>query len=184
MSVTAPRKLGSLLFVTGHGGACALYRLDDKSPGAEMIWRGNPQTGVYTCNNTPVFTSGAIYGVETATGALTAVGLEDGRRLWQTTEPVLGAEGRRAGHGTAFLVRLRDTDLFYIFNEGGDLVLAELTPAAYRGIGRAHILEPTNSNGGRPVVWSHPAFANRTIFARNDARIVAVDLAAESYANN
>lgn len=183
MSVTAPRQLGSLLFVSGHGGACALYRLDDKSPASEMIWRGNPQTGVYTCNNTPVITSGAIYGVDSSGGALTAVSLEDGRRLWQTTEPVFSDAERRGAHGTAFLVRLRDTDTFYIFNEVGDLVIAELTPAAYRGIGRAHLLEPTNSNGGRPCVWSHPAFANRTLFARNDARLVAVDLASESYGN-
>jgi len=27
---------------------------------------------------------------------------------------------------------------------------------------------------GRMVVWSHPAFADRTIFVRNDKEIVAV----------
>jgi hypothetical protein len=30
------------------------------------------------------------------------------------------------------------------------------------------------------VVWSHPAFAHRSMYARNDKEIVCVSLAAES----
>jgi hypothetical protein len=40
-------------------------------------------------------------------------------------------------------------------------------------------LKPTNRMAGRPVVWSHPAFANRCMYARNDQEIVCVKLAAE-----
>jgi hypothetical protein len=32
---------------------------------------------------------------------------------------------------------------------------------------------------GRPVVWSHPAFANRNVYVRNDHEIVSVSLAAK-----
>ena len=182
MSVTAPRKFGSYLFASGFGDTGALYRLNDEKPAVEMIWRGHPRTAVYTCNNTPIFTAGAIYGVDITTSALTAVSVDDGRRLWETTQPVLGAEGASGRHGAAFLVRLRDTDTYYVFNERGDLVIAELTPGGYREIGRQHILEPTNTSSGRSCVWSHPAYAGRTLFARNDARIVAVDLGQDSYA--
>jgi hypothetical protein len=31
---------------------------------------------------------------------------------------------------------------------------------------------------GRPVVWSHPAFADKCLFARNDKELVCVSLAA------
>jgi hypothetical protein len=40
------------------------------------------------------------------------------------------------------------------------------------------VLDPTNTAWGRDVVWSHPAFANRSVYARNDKEIVCVSLAA------
>jgi hypothetical protein len=42
-----------------------------------------------------------------------------------------------------------------------------------------HLLEPTNKAAGRSVVWSHPAFANRSIYARNDKEIICYSLAAK-----
>ena len=41
------------------------------------------------------------------------------------------------------------------------------------------VLEPTAECFGRSVVWSHPAYAQKTLFARNDKEIVAVNLAKE-----
>ena len=32
--------------------------------------------------------------------------------------------------------------------------------------------------GGSKVIWSHPAFANRRLYARNDHEIICVSLAA------
>ena len=53
----------------------------------------------------------------------------------------------------------------------------QLTPKGYEEISRAHIIDPVNRDPGRHVVWSHPAFANRRVYARNDKEIVCVDLA-------
>ena len=39
--------------------------------------------------------------------------------------------------------------------------------------------KPMVEIGGRPIVWSHPAFANRRVYARNDKEIVCVSLAKE-----
>ena len=36
-----------------------------------------------------------------------------------------------------------------------------------------------NRDPGRPVVWSHPAFANKSVYARNDQEIVCVSLNAD-----
>jgi len=57
------------------------------------------------------------------------------------------------------------------------LIIAKLSPRGYEEISRAHLIEPTNKDCGRPVVWAHPAFANRCCFLRNDKEVVCVDLA-------
>ena len=80
-----------------------------------------------------------------------------------------------ASHGTAFLVRHEDR--FFLFSETGDLILAQLSPQGYQELGRFHVLDPTNECFGRAVVWSHPAFADRSLFARNDKELVCVNLA-------
>ena len=44
----------------------------------------------------------------------------------------------------------------------------------------ANILTPTNTLAapkGRRVIWSHPAFANRCVYARNDKEIICVSMA-------
>jgi hypothetical protein len=87
--------------------------------------------------------------------------------------PTTGA--KPANSGTAFLVK--NHDHWYIFNEMGELVIANLSPSGFEDRGRAKLLEPTNVAFGRPVVWSHPAFANKCIFARNDKEIVCASLA-------
>jgi len=86
---------------------------------------------------------------------------------------------RRGRHGTAFLVRQGDTpgdDRTWLFSETGDLILARLSPAGYEELGRMHLVDPTNECFGREVVWSHPAFAGRCVFARNDRELVCVSL--------
>ena len=50
-------------------------------------------------------------------------------------------------------------------------------PEEYVELGRFKVLEPTNESFGRPVVWSHPAFAQKAMFARNDKELVRVELA-------
>jgi hypothetical protein len=96
---------------------------------------------------------------------------------------------------------VKQGDRAFLFNEQGDLIIAKLTPedgveshslrgtqpekgalgkrSKYEEISRARLLEPDNRDPGRPVVWSHPAFANRCVYARNDHEIVCASLAAE-----
>ena len=174
MAITTPRKLGPHLFVSGYGEA-GLLELDDARPAADVTWRGQPKTAVFCSNSTPFLEKGMIYGCDVETGALMGVRLEDGQRLWETREPTTGGE-RRVRYGTAFLVKHEDR--FFLFNEQGDLILARLSPEGYEELGRFHVLEPTNQTFGRPVVWSHPAFAQRCLFARNDRELVCVSLAA------
>jgi outer membrane protein assembly factor BamB len=173
MAITTPRKLDSSLLVSGFGVA-AMFKLDDARPAADVLWRGRPKMGVFCSNSTPFLENGVIYGCDIETGALMGVRIEDGERLWQTLVPTSGGS-RRDRYGTAFIVKHQDR--FFLFSEKGDLILANLTPQGYDEISRFHVLEPTNSTFGRAVVWSHPAFANRHLFARNDKELVCVSLA-------
>ncbi len=175
MAIAAPRKLGNLLFASAYGNAAALLKLSDTEPAAEIVWRGKPKTAVYSGNVTPILEQGMIYGCDIATSALVGVRIDDGSRLWQTLEPTLG-QGQRGRYGTASLVK--HADRFLLFNEKGDLILARLSPAGYQEIDRAQVIEPTNTVFGRRLVWSHPAFAQKCLFARNDRELVCVNLAA------
>jgi len=182
MAIMAPRVAttprGQVLFASGIGRVGALYALAADSPGARVAWRGDPKSAVYCANSTPFIAGDALYGCDCETGFLTAVDLATGKRLWETGVPTLG--DRRGRHGTAFLVRQGDgaaDGRTWLFSETGDLILARLTPTAYTELGRSHLLDPTNECFGRDVVWSHPAFAGRCIFARNDRQLVCVSLA-------
>lgn len=175
MSVTAPQQAGNFLYASGIGNCAALFRLDSARPAAEVVWSGKPTTAVFCSNSTPLIAGEVIYGNDCQVGNLRAVDLATGKRLWETFQPTTGGT-RRESHGTAFLTR--QGDRFFLFNEKGDLVIARLTPEKYDEISRAHLLEPTNEAFGRPVVWSHPAYANRCIFARNDKEIICASLAA------
>jgi hypothetical protein len=61
--------------------------------------------------------------------------------------------------------------------------LAKLLPEGYREVGRTDLIKPTSDSRNRrelgAVNWSHPAYANRHIFARNDDEIISVSLAKE-----
>lgn len=178
MSITAPRVAdtpdGQVLFASGIGRVAALFRLSSDSPGASVLWRGEPKTAVYSANATPFIEGTTLYGCDCDTGFLTAVDLATGERLWETSAPTMGTE-RRGKHGTAFLVRHGART--WLMSETGDLIVAQLSPEGYEELSRMHLLEPTNECFGREVVWSHPAFANRCIYARNDQELVCVSAA-------
>ena len=185
MSIMAPQVAdtprGQVLFASGIGRVAALYALAADAPAARLLWRGEPRSAVFCANATPFIAGDTLYGCDCDTGMLTAVALDDGRRLWETLEPTTGGE-RRSKHGTAFLVRQAEgvagdpagTTRTWIFSETGDLILARLSREKYEELGRTRLLDPTNECFGREVVWSHPAFANGCILVRNDREVVCV----------
>lgn len=165
------------LFVSSFFNGPLMLRLDEDRPSAQLLWRGHsdselPQRteGLHALMCTPVLQDGCLYGV-CSYGQLRCLDAESGRRIWDT----LAATGEERW-SNAFLVRHQDR--FFICNERGELIVAKLSPDGYQELGRAPLIEPTNVAGRRKIVWSHPAFANRCVYARNDREIVCVDLAA------
>ncbi len=178
ISRMAPLLSGDKLYTAGPGKNIAvMLELDQDKPAARELWRGGVDKAVYPLNAPPQMRDGVIYGVDSETSALIAVSAKDGERLWTTTQPSLAPDvKKRARHGTAFLVYQEPNQQYWLLGEMGDLILAELSASGYKELGRQHILTPTNGAWGRKVLWSHPAFADKSVFARNDKELIRIDL--------
>lgn len=173
MSIMAPRKGGDFLYAGGIGSKGMLIKLAKDKPAAEPAWTGKGTTALYPVNSTPIVDGEMMYGVD-QNGALRGVKFATGERVWETFAPCAGGN-RATNNGTAFLVK--NGEKYFLFSETGDLIIAKLSPKGYEEISRAKILDPTGISFPRDVVWSHPAFANQCVYARNDKEIVCVSLA-------
>lgn len=174
MSINPPRTDGSYLFAGGIMNKAVLLKLSPDRPAVTEVWRAKADVGINPVHSPPFFENGVMYGVDRG-GELTAVELPSGKHLWTTYAPTSGE--RRANSATAFLVK--NENRFFLMSESGELIIAQLSPKGYEEVGRAKLLEPTHEAFGRPVVWSHPAFANKCVFARNDKEIICASLAAD-----
>jgi outer membrane protein assembly factor BamB len=176
MSIARPVVEGNLMYASSIHTEAVLIELASDKPAASERWRGEPKNAVHSGNSTPAFVDGVIYGTDCNQGSLIAVSSKDGSRLWETFEATRPGEKRFIKHGTAFITRIGDSDRFFLMSETGDLQIARMTEQGFEDLGRFQVLEPTAECFGRDVVWSHPAYADRTAYIRNDKEIVAVDL--------
>ncbi len=181
LTIPMPRIDGDRLFLTAFYNGSLMLRLQPDGSRPEILWRTmeaseRRTTHLNSIMSTPVLHDGHIYGV-CSYGQFRCLEMETGRRVWE--DLTLAVRGDPVRWGNVFLTPHRDR--FFLFNENGELLIARLTPAGPEVLGRAHILEPNGVDlRQRPIVWSHPAYANRKCFARNDTEIVCVDLAAPS----
>jgi outer membrane protein assembly factor BamB len=182
LSIPTPQLAGGLLFVTSFYNGSLCVRLDKDQPKETLVWkskgRGETPEKTDDLNSimpTPYLRDGYIYGV-CSYGELRCLELATGKRIWEdlraTTGDVKEATERWAN---AFLTP--QGDRWFLFNEKGELIIAKLSPKGYEEIDRAKLIEPTGSAANRRVVWSHPAYANRCIYVRNDKEIACFSLA-------
>jgi outer membrane protein assembly factor BamB len=188
LSIPTPRLEGNHLFITAFYNGSMMLELAPDKPAATVLWtrKGRAETpketdGLHSIMPTPVLKDGHIYGV-CSYGELRCLKMADGSRVWMTRKPTCPTD-EPVRWANAFIVP--QGDRYFLANELGDLIIAKLSPLGYEEIDRAHILEATynltafRDSRARRVVWSHPAFADRCMFARNDKEIVCVSLAAE-----
>jgi outer membrane protein assembly factor BamB len=180
-AVTARLANDSLLFLSGFYNGSLLLDIGWAEP--KVVWKSKSKAGqaavmpnntvdLHSIMTTPFIQGDTIYGV-CSYGELRGLELMTGKRLWETHA---ATSGKSARWGHAFIVPHEDR--VFLFNERGELIIAKLSPKGYEEVSRAKLLEPTNKYAqGRSVVWSHPAFANKNVYARNDKEIVAVSLA-------
>lgn len=169
--IMSPVLSGNYLYAAGYSNKSLMMELDPARPAARELWRDKSNI-ICPVNVQPFLDKDVLYGFDQK-GVLRALTIPDGKRLWETSDAI----GKRpAGSETAFIVR--QGSRYVLFNELGELLLAELTAEGYREIDRAKVIEPSNFAFGREVVWSMPAFANRHVYLRNDNQIICVDFAA------
>ncbi|WP_315851420.1 PQQ-binding-like beta-propeller repeat protein [Rhodopirellula sp. MGV] len=179
MAVAVPAFDGNLMYVSSIHTEAVMIELDSSTPTAKELWRGEAKNAVHCSNAPAAFDDGVVYGTDCNQGDLIAVDAKNGDRLWSTFQATKPDEKRFIKHGTAFITQIGDSDRYYLMSETGDLLVAKLTAKGYEELGRMKVVEPTGEAFGRPVVWSHPAYANHAAFIRNDKEIVAVDLTAK-----
>jgi outer membrane protein assembly factor BamB len=178
LTAPMPRFDGERLFVTAFYNGALMLKLDRDQPTASLDWRRHGQNerntdALHSIIATPVLDGGHIYGV-CSYGELRCLDIANGDRKWATFQ---ATSGQSARWGNAFLTR--HADRYFLFSEQGDLIIAKLSPQGYEELSRAHLLDPTGPAQRRDVVWTHPAYAHRNVYARNDKEIVSVRLAAE-----
>ena len=165
------------VFVTSFYDGSLMLRLQQDRPTATRVWqkKGRDERNteaLHSIISTPVFLGQHIYGV-CSYGELRCLNAKTGERLWEdlTATP-------KARWSTIHFVRHGKQT--WMFNERGELIIGELAPGGFREISRTRLLDPTleQLRQRKGVCWSHPAFANRHVFARNDKEMVCASLAA------
>ena len=182
LAVATPVRGGPLLLVSSFYTGSTMLELDGGRPAARTLWRGKSESeiqtdGLHALITTPVIDGEHIYGI-CSYGHLRCLNARTGERVWES----LAVTGERARWACGFLVRHQDR--YFINNDRGELIIAKLSPQGYREISRTRLIEPTTTAGiGRraagAVNWSHPAYANRHIVARNDREILRASLEPE-----
>ena len=169
--IMAPMKIGEHLYVGGFQEKNLLVKLATDKPGVDVVWRNKAKHGISAVNVQPFLDGDMLYGFHEK-GDLRAVQIPSGEVKWSSPGPF----GDRAPPtATAFITR--HGDRYFLFAETGDLVIARLSPQGYGEIDRTHLLDTTQSAFGRGVVWSAPAYADRSVFVRNDKELIRVSLA-------
>lgn len=162
-----------LLFVMGWNRGAKMLKLDPEKPAATVQWRTRSRPA--TTMSTPLMvTDDHFYSIDNV-GGLCCSDAASGDEVWRTTE-VAGTGSLGNAHLTP------NGDRVFIFNQRGQLISARLTPKGYTETGRALLVEPTAAYRAQgPIVWSHPAYANKHVIARNDKMLVSASLDSTDY---
>ena len=188
LTIGTPVRSGRYLLISQVENGGLMLALNPDRPAARVVWTGanrnrTDRPAQNSMTSTPIVLGDVIYGLNSY-GELRGVDAATGERLWSSDGLV-----PQIRWASSHLVRHRDR--WFISVETGDLVIARFSPAGYEEVDRTHLLTPTTRTRGggsgrwrgvdRAVLWAHPAYANRHVFARNDAEVVRVSLAAADY---
>lgn len=181
MTVATPVQNGSLLFVSSFYNGGLMMTLDEKKPMATLLWKGKSNSEIETdtlhsVTATPVFVGDHVYGI-CSYGQFRCLLKKTGTRVWDsqavTRERARWAGGQIVRHG----------ERLFVNNDRGELVIVNPSPQGYQETSRTPLIKPTTPPGNRRALvnvnWSHPAYANRHIYARNDEEIICASLAAD-----
>lgn len=186
IGIATPVVSGRRVFFTSFYDGSLLLELAADSTTAKQLWlRKGPDEkntdALHSIIATPLFIGDFIYGVDSY-GELRCLDANSGDRLWEDHTAVPRARWANIHMTPAGDSLTREgANKVWMFNERGDLILGKLSPQGFKELSRAHLIDPTSEQlrqrGG--VCWSHPAYADRKVFIRNDEELVCGNLAAQ-----
>lgn len=166
------------VFVSSFYDGSLMIRTPKDTLTSSVVWRAigtdeQKTASLHSMIGTPIVDGKYVYGVDSY-GEFRCLNAETGDRIWEDLSAV-----PKARWSTIHMVKQANTDKIWMFNERGELLIANLSPTGLKILDRCQLIEPTKAQlpqrGG--VCWSHPAFAEKSIFIRNDNRIVRASLA-------
>jgi outer membrane protein assembly factor BamB len=176
ISIATPVFENNYLLVSSFYDGSLLLKVNPDKLSVEKVWRRRGQSETITdslhcCISTPIIQGDYIYGVDSY-GELRCLDLKTGDRIWESHEAV--PKDRWSN-----IHMVRRVDKIWMFNERGELIISRLSPEGFHEISRTKLIEPTTGQlkrSGIGVCWSHPAYANKHIYIRNDNELVCADL--------
>ncbi len=179
INVPTPVFHRNYLFFSAFYDGSLLLKLDTEKPAVEKVWRRIGQSeritdSLHCMISTPYLQGDHIYGVDSY-GELRCLDLLTGDRVWESLEAV-------PSDRWANIHMVRNGDKIWMFNERGELIICRLSPKGFHEISRAKLIDPTEGQLGKRggVTWSHPAYANRRVYIRNDEELLCADLSADT----
>jgi len=166
------------LFISSFTEGSLMLRLGRDAPRVEKLWRRGGRDerntdALHSLIGNPCITDDYIYGVDSY-GEFRCLDAGNGDRIWE--DLTITSQTR---WGTVHMVR--NGEKIWVFNDTGELIISRLSPQGFQQISRAKLIDPTRKqlNRRNGVTWSHPAYAYRHVFARNDQELICASLAAE-----
>jgi outer membrane protein assembly factor BamB len=178
LNVATPVADKDRLLVSAFYDGSLMLKLRQDKVDVEEVWRrcGKSEQktdSLHAIISTPLLDGGFVYGVDSY-GELRCLAAATGDRVWENL-----TAGPNVRWGTIHMVR--NGNKMWMFNELGELIIGKLSPTGFEEISRAKLIEPTTDMDQRtePICWSHPAFAGKHVFARNDKELVCANLEAK-----
>jgi outer membrane protein assembly factor BamB len=160
VSIATPIALRDIVLVAGYWEGSKAIKLGDTPEAAELLWEENRfLRGLMA---PPLERDGLVYLLDKQYG-ITCFELATGKKLWDDANDMTP----RGRNPQATTVWIDDKDRVLALNSEGELILARFSREGYQEASRVKIIGPT---------WANPGFAGKTVFARSDEEIVAVDL--------
>lgn len=155
----------NLLLIGSDRETVHTLQLGKDAPGFKVLW---DLPSLNSLHSNPVLDGDHVYGVnhdgkiKGECGEFRCISIATGEKMWAVTNVT-----RIGGFAHASVTHNAGNGVWYLLNESGELILAEATPQGYRELSRGQLTGKT---------WSHPAFANRRIFARAENSLVCASL--------
>jgi len=202
INIATPVMEGDRMFLSSFYDGSYMLRISQETMNATTIWhrigRSERRTdALHAINSTPIILGDYVYGVDSY-GEFRCLDGATGDRIWEDLTAV-----PRDRWATVHMVR--NGDRIWMFNEIGELIITELSPKGLGEVSRAQLISPSEGQyagtfsrvlAAKPaeadpreglsmftkeqgVTWSHPAFANKHVFIRNDSHLISASLAKE-----